>query len=119
MTDLDADADFEYHVQEHARMHELEGYEADHHLDETDLEMIDYAHDLEQELPIDSPDYHWGDVPVVPVHHKHPKAEPTKQEEEKPAEEAEEVEEEQESKKPAKKETSRYRVSPEKADQGD
>ena len=89
MTDLD-DADFEYHVKEHARMHELEGYEADHHLDETDLEMIEYAHDLDEETPIESLTYHWSDFPVVPVHHAKPKVKPAKEAKEEPEKETKE-----------------------------
>ena len=92
-------------------MHELEGYEADHHLSETDLEMIEYAHDLGEELPSESPAYQWGDVPVVPVHHAKPKAKTPKEtkEEELVEEEAEEEpatkeEAEKEEKRPVKKE---------------
>ena len=37
--------------------------------------MIDYGLEQESEVSIATiDDSHWGDIPVVPVHHSHPKS---------------------------------------------
>ena len=91
-------------------MHQQEGYEADHYPEDSQFEMAEYAPEQESEVSVESIGIHepqWEDIPVVPVHHAHPRGKPGKEEktEEKPTEGAADEEEEVSRKKEAKKES--------------
>ena len=91
-------------------MHQQEGYEADHYPEDSQFEMAEYAPEQESEVSVESIGIHepqWEDIPVVPVHHAHPRGKPGKEEktEEKPTEGAADEKEEVTRTKEAKKES--------------